>query len=757
MRIYKALASTLCILVGTALFGQGGEVLNALSARPEQAPASGAVKADVRTQFIYQNEAQTLPIIDDFSIDRTRKRWATADDANVTLDQTVYRLEVAGVSTPGMVFSSDTTFRFIVDSTDPDTLIITREALPEIQVTLRDLNVFPPTEEVITAWPPYTVFDTLTAPPPDTLFMVAPQLVQDSLLVYAVAPDPRTYAMGNTIVPLILWEDDDVYVNDTYPVAPPTIGVATFDGLARDGLPYDFANYGAYGIADRLTSVPIDLLLPASDSVYLSFYFQARGLSGDAFPQPQDSLLLEFYAPQEDTWYRVWRSSYPNTTQVLPFRQVNIPIREFRYLQDGFRMRFSNYATLSGSFDHWHLDYVRLGAQRRFDDTTLVDVAYIQPASTLLETFTSVPFNKFEQSPASYMAQTVPLQQRNLDDQDRFITYGMRVELEDGGGVQNFSNGTNTSGNAASVFTVNNPVNSAPNNFLYNPSLSTDAAFWKVKFWTNATPDVNRYNDTTTFVQELSNFYAYDDGSAEMGYGLNSAGGKLAYRFDLVGGDSLRAIRMYFNPIANAPPAGQPPSGSFLLTVWKSLDPEIIVHQNFSFSSPEYRDHGLNKFVEYPLDSAIWVEGAMFIGWTQTNTTNMNLGFDRNRNNSNKIFFKTGSNWQPTQQQGSLMMRPVFVAALDPFTGMEEQLHQVGSLLLFPNPANDALRIRFDGDLPTGTTVECLDALGRTVLRSAYIDHDQITVVDLANGLYTVRLLDRSGTLLGTGRLAIQR
>jgi hypothetical protein len=436
---------------------------------------------------------------------------------------------------------------------------------------------------------------------------------------------------------------------------------------------------------------------------------------------------------------------------------VNIPIREFRYLQDGFRMRFSNYATLSGSFDHWHLDYVRLGAQRRFDDTTLVDVAYIQPASTLLETYTSVPFNRYEESPASYMAQTVSLQQRNLDDEDRFITYGMSVELEEGGADENFQNGLNTSGNAASVFTSDHPVNSSPNDFLFDPSVSTDAAFWKVKFWTDANPDLNNYNDTTSFVQELSNYYAYDDGSAEMGYGLNSAGGKLAYRFDLVGADSLRAIRMYFNPIANAPPASQPPSGSFLLTVWSSLDPEVIIHQNFSFSSPEYRDHGLNKFVEYPLDSAIRVEGTIFIGWTQTNTTNMNLGFDRNRNNGNKVFFKTGGNWQPTQQQGSLMMRPVFVAALDPFTGVEEQMPQAGSLLLYPNPANDALRIRFDGATPSGTMVECLDALGRAVLRVAYADQDPIPVAELANGLYTVRLLDRSGTLIGSGRLAIQR
>lgn len=757
MLVFRASALTVLAFVSCALLGQAGEVINALGTRPAQNMDRGVAKSDVNTLFIYQNLPQSLPVIDDFSVDRTRKRWAQASDANVTLDQTIYRLEVAGVSTPGMVFSSDTTFRFIVDDSQPDTTIFSREALPSIELLLRDLNDDPVTEETITVWPPYTLFDTLSSPPVDTLFLISPDYRQDSLLIYSVAPDPGTYSTGASTVPLVLWEDDDVFVNDTYPVAPPTIGVATFDGLSRNGLPYDFANYGSYGLADALTSVPIQMQVPAADSVYLSFYYQARGLSGDAFPQPQDSLLLQFYAPQEDIWYTVWRSSYPNIVEPLPFRQVMIPIREFRYLQNGFRMRFRNYATLSGAFDHWHLDYVRLGAQRRFDDTTLVDVAYMEPAITLLETFTSVPFNKFSQSPASYMAQSLSLKQRNLDDEDRFITYGMQVALEDGSGAQNFSNGTNTSSNAASVFAVTNPVNSAPNNFSYDPSLSTDAAFWKVKFWTNATPDINRYNDTTSFVQELINYYAYDDGTAEMGYGLNSAGGKLAYRFDIVGGDSLRALRMYFNPIANAPPAAQPPSGSFLVTVWKSLDPEIIVHQNFSFSAPEYRDHGLNKFVEYPLDSAIWVEGSFYVGWTQTNTANMNLGFDRNRDNSNKIFYKVGSGWQPTQQNGSLMMRPVFVAAVDPFLGVEEAFEERGSLLLYPNPASDGIHIRSASEVPAGASVEWTDAVGRIVMSAPYTEHTMFPTNALANGFYTVRLLDRNGMSIGTSRAAIQR
>ena len=52
----------------------------------------------------------------------------------------------------------------------------------------------------------------------------------------------------------------------------------------------------------------------------------------------------------------------------------------------------------------------------------------------------------------------------------------------------------------------------------------------------------------TTVRQELSNYYSYDDGSAEWGYSLNQSGGRIAYRFDTQGDDTLRAVRFSRDP-----------------------------------------------------------------------------------------------------------------------------------------------------------------------------------------------------------------
>jgi hypothetical protein len=70
------------------------------------------------------------------------------------------------------------------------------------------------------------------------------------------------------------WLDHSVYINQQMAVKPPSIGVATFDGLNNFGLPYSTIN--ETGAADTLTSHYINLSYPASDSIYLSFYYHTN-------------------------------------------------------------------------------------------------------------------------------------------------------------------------------------------------------------------------------------------------------------------------------------------------------------------------------------------------------------------------------------------------------------------------------------------------------------------------------------------------
>lgn len=728
------------LLATTALAQQ--EVLLPLNgqARPEN--ERPLVRAAANTFFIYENATQELPLMDDFSIDRTRHLNAATDDPGVTLLDVVYRIALGGVSAPDMAYYSDTTYHYYTDTLGVDSTW--REANPFITIELFDLSTYPATSITQSAWPPYTIYDTLTDPFIDTLAVPAADLLQDSLEVYTVPADPRTYEQNGIDVPLILWADDDAHINGTYPIDPPTIGVATFDGVDRTGIPYVTNSPTAYGINDHLTSVPINMAYPPGDSIYLSFFYQPQGRSGDTEVQTQDSLVLEFYAPDEEAWIRRWSTPY---TALAPFRQVLLPITDFRFLKPDFRFRFLNYGTRSGALDHWHIDYVRLARQRAHDDTLLVDVAWVYPGNTLLNTWTAVPFTHFSNAPAAFMATSVDLLQKNLADQDRFITWEASSGLDGEAPVATFGAGSNIINNANSTFTSTHAV--AP--FAYDPGLSTGAAFWRNTFAIDVTPDINRYNDTMRFVQELSNYYALDDGSAEAGYGLtNAPGGKVAVRFDMQQPDSLRAVRIYFDPIFFPE---SPEEAGFLLTVWSSLSPETILHQNFTFSDPEYRPHGLNKFVEYPLDSTILVPATFYVGFVQTTATFMNVGFDRNTDSQSRIFFNTTGTFANTSHHGSLMLRPVLVADTDPFTGTDGLPRP--TLGLWPNPASDLLWVRLEGAV--AGQVELWDATGRLVLRTPYRSDAPIDLADAAPGSYVVRLLDAQGTALGHARLMLQR
>ena len=108
-----------------------------------------------------------------------------------------------------------------------------------------------------------------------------------------------------------LWMDNYAFVNRSFAIVPPTIGVATLDALDADGRIYAHADRDAFP-ADTLTSRPIRLdsnftqhrRMLIGDSLYFSFYYQPAGgcvnvpaveweRVGDA-PEFNDDLILEF-------------------------------------------------------------------------------------------------------------------------------------------------------------------------------------------------------------------------------------------------------------------------------------------------------------------------------------------------------------------------------------------------------------------------------------------------------------------------------
>ncbi len=108
-----------------------------------------------------------------------------------------------------------------------------------------------------------------------------------------------------------MWQDKQAFINNTYPIFPPSIGVATLDAIDEHGKIYQHASRESFP-ADTLTSNLIRLdsnftlhrPMRVADSIYFSFYYQPGGgcrvspaveweRIGDA-PEFDDELILEF-------------------------------------------------------------------------------------------------------------------------------------------------------------------------------------------------------------------------------------------------------------------------------------------------------------------------------------------------------------------------------------------------------------------------------------------------------------------------------
>src|SRR5690606_33918033 len=148
-------------------------------------------------------------------------------------------------------------------------------------------------------------------------------------------------------------------ISNTMARLPISEGAATFDALDQNGHPYDPNVAQSLVSADSLTSRDIDLsTYQAGDSLYLSFFYQAKG-NGFA-PKPADSFML-FFLPSSGIWRSVWKTPGDTSTQ---WHQVMIPVKDTVFFHENFKMRWVNKATMGIGNSHWHLDYIRLEANR---------------------------------------------------------------------------------------------------------------------------------------------------------------------------------------------------------------------------------------------------------------------------------------------------------------------------------------------------------------------------------------------------------
>ncbi|MBE9468509.1 MAG: T9SS type A sorting domain-containing protein [Bacteroidetes bacterium] len=534
-----------------------------------------------------------------------------------------------------------------------------------------------------------------------------------------------------------LWVDKYAFVNTSFGINPPSIGVVTLDAISSNGTHYTDASSDPF-IADNLTSKPINLDYNPEDSVFFSFYFQAQGIGNK--PEIEDSLTLEFFSPNKKIWHSIWGT--PGDTR-QDFKQVILSITDTNYLKKGFKFRFRNYASLAGDYnpsatsnvDQWNIDYIKLDKNRSINDTVIHDVAFVKPPTSVLKTYSSMPWKHFI-SVFPLEIQQVSFNYRNNDNIVRNITSMLFFK--------NLINNTKLDS-----FFINVDNYPAREHKIYNfkldnnpfPISPKDSALFEVKCKVKTDDFDYKGNNIASFKQKFYNYYAYDDGTAENGYGIDSKDAMLAYKFKTYKTDTLQAINMYFNQSYLS--ASQ---RNFKLTIWDDNDgkPGDIVYQQTGIR-PEYENE-LNKFHTYILPDTvnIIVSDIFYVGWTQTSDAFLNIGFDLNRESNSKIFYNLNGNWYNSSFKGSLMIRPVLGNPIKITTTDIKKIQSIYSdIQLYPNPVKNKLFLRTNSQDINNLNVVIFNNIGKLVY-SGKINNGYIDVNNYNPGIYFIRINDKN-------------
>jgi len=538
-----------------------------------------------------------------------------------------------------------------------------------------------------------------------------------------------------------IWTDTYAYINNSYAVDPVSIGVATLDAVDADGSLNGTTRTPF--LSDFLTSKPIDLNYPGRNDIIFSFFYQPQGMGSD--PQKQDSLLLDFYAPQIREWFTVWSDT---GKPLEAFRQVFIPVRDEKFLLKGFQFRFKNYASMpdnqgypnrNSNRDHWNIDYIYLDTARLTDVTAINDVAMTGSLGSILKSYEAMPWKHFKRAFQTQIKPYIPIIYKNNDTTSRNVTRMLEITDRTVYKKETFSGG------AINVPAGGKDTLDFPYNFPF-VFYQADSVLFEIKSYLVTDELDYKWNDTVTRYQKFYNYYSYDDGSAEAGYDLQGEGtinARVACQFKSFETDTLRGVQMYFPQVVD-----EVGKDYFLLTVWgndlQSNQPGEVLY-SMSGARPVYSNE-INKFRIYELDTVLVVKDLFYVGWIKTTENSLNVGFDRNNNNSSNIFYNLGQQWQTSSKQGSLMIRPIMgrkiVYPASATTIAEKEL------MVYPNPASDHIMIGQSWQLTKDQFVASIFNLeGLLVLQTREFENG-IDVSALPPGIYLLSLTDSKGTRL---------
>jgi len=242
--------------------------------------------------------------------------------------------------------------------------------------------------------------------------------------------------------------------------------------------------------------------------------------------------------------------------------------------------------------------------------------------------------------------------------------------------------------------------------------------------------------DSLVYKQGFYNYFAYDDGIPELGFGVEpSPGGIFAVRFELNEPDTICGVQILFNHTLN-----DANNQYFDIVVWRDNNgkPGDEVYR-LNSRKPIWDDQ-IYKFAYYKFNRRVRLNGVFYIGIVQQGSGLLNVGFDASNDNIKNNYINVTGSWQQSSKHGAIMLRPVVGANY--YIGVDEVEDPEG-VTVYPNPASSTLHIT---GVNNGSQITVYDVSGRQVMTGSFID--VIDISHLNNGLYLLSVTTDDGNMV---------
>ena len=226
----------------------------------------------------------------------------------------------------------------------------------------------------------------------------------------------------------------------------------------------------------------------------------------------------------------------------------------------------------------------------------------------------------------------------------------------------------------------------------------------------------------------------------------------MAYKFDIKKADTLRGVRIYFNPTGV-----NVSSTLFQLCLWDQLDTnsntDHLVYRQIN-QRPQNID-SINGFAQYLFDTLLVVQpGPIWVGFIQnTASVLIGLGLDRNTDHHDKMYYQVDGYWHGSRVAGSWMMRPLFGDSIYEHTiGIFEPPVPESNIHLFPQPANQYLHVQAEQQNEVSYAI--YNATGQLVKTGEL--PPTLDVATLPDGTYLLIVFSRQHNISGSRTFLIQ-